>query len=248
MAAASTALTAATASTLHRTGGLAAERWRGAASHDPHRRIIGAMPFQHTFAGSFRDAKRVLFQHAGRICLRNLAQLQEAQATTVIGGGVDQACRAKATAVERAAHRGTLRAGRARISDPWCAWPRIGSAPAREWRKLAAGREQQSWDRGGRICLRSSTPSCESRGGFGVMAPHRAARARQSLGLLRKVLVSRTSTTKTLALLPAGLPQFGHPELVGRRCSYPLRLACGCCRGPRQHVPAIRSELFIFLT
>jgi len=69
---------------------------------------------------------------------------------------------------------------------------------------------------------------------------HGAARGRASapVSWLRKVLVSRRSTTKTLALLPAGLPQFGHPELVGRGCSYPLRLSCGCCRGPRQHVPA----------
>ena len=172
MAAASTALTAATASTLHRTGGLAAERWRGATSiltenYCPFARFV------------MHNAERVLFQAAGRICSHNLAQLQEAQATTVIGGGVDQACRAIATAVERTAHRGMLRAGRARVSDPWRAWPRIGSAPAREWRKLAAGREQQSGHRGGRICLRSSRPSC--RAGASVSWRRTGPRERASL-------------------------------------------------------------------
>ena len=137
------------------------------------------------FAASFRDAKRVLFQAAGRISLHNLAQLQEAQSTTVIGGEVDQACRAIATAVERAAHRGMLRAGRARGSDPWRAWSedRI-CARARVAGKLATLVlvEAQDFPRQHRPAMQQAELP---RGGFGVMAPHGAARARQSLGCAR---------------------------------------------------------------
>jgi hypothetical protein len=160
------------------------------------------------------NAERVLFQAAGRICSHNLAQLQEAQATTVIGGGVDQACRAIATAVERTAHRGMLRAGRARVSDPWRAWPRIGSAPAREWRKLAAGREQQSGHRGGRICLRSSRPSC--RAGASVSWRRTGPRERASLLVAQGVGVEKEHN-KNLSSPPCRLTPVWAPGAGGER-------------------------------